>query len=368
MSRQSKSSMKISNVRGTICLEGFFQRIWNTTRTEYQETCVSVESDFPLDRATRKSTIGMILRFRRHPIKTISNLQTSVGLDVRECEFYALFHGSAHGLGLLKTFLHDLGIILACPPRFFGEQREFFFFGLMWRFARGTEADHSGTTSVRKQLANQAYDTNFEVAAVGGSLGLKMHAARLRVFVMGRRQVLRCDYVNWIPAYDAENAEITLRFCPFCVEVDEEPARQVRANKVLIFLDDSTRSTRWMTHFFRRSWCGHCVKGFAVEDHHRRWDRSKAVIPKRQFDCMFFGDHSQVRTVQRPVPRSPSCLHDVDIQTFMRIALVGQNTWSQLSWAFFTSCGTRRSCWRATPNHLSRLSHSRSFGRRTMIG
>ena len=72
---------------------------------------VSVDSDFAADRATRKSTTGMVQRLGRHPVKTTSNLQTSVGLNVSECEFYALVHGAAHGLGL-QAYLHDLGINL----------------------------------------------------------------------------------------------------------------------------------------------------------------------------------------------------------------------------------------------------------------
>ena len=72
---------------------------------------VSVDSDFVGDRSTRKSTTGMVQRFGRHTIKTTSNLQASVGLNVSECEFYALVHGAAHGLGL-QAYLRDIGIDL----------------------------------------------------------------------------------------------------------------------------------------------------------------------------------------------------------------------------------------------------------------
>ena len=69
---------------------------------------VSVDSDFAADRATRKSTSGMFQRLVRHPIKTTSNLQTSVGLNVSECEFHDLVHGAAHRLGL-QAYARDLG-------------------------------------------------------------------------------------------------------------------------------------------------------------------------------------------------------------------------------------------------------------------
>ena len=75
------------------------------------EIRISVDSDHAGDRSTRKSTTGMVQRLGSHTIKTSSNLQTSVGLNVSECEFYALVHGAAHGLGL-QAFLRDIGIDL----------------------------------------------------------------------------------------------------------------------------------------------------------------------------------------------------------------------------------------------------------------
>jgi len=72
---------------------------------------VSVDSDHAADRSTRKSTTGMVQRLGRHVIKATSNLQSSVALNVSEAEFYALVHGSSHGLGL-QAFLRDLGLHL----------------------------------------------------------------------------------------------------------------------------------------------------------------------------------------------------------------------------------------------------------------
>ena len=39
----------------------------------------------------------------------LKNLQSSIGLNVAEAEFYALCHGGAHGLGM-KSFFADLGV------------------------------------------------------------------------------------------------------------------------------------------------------------------------------------------------------------------------------------------------------------------
>eukprot|EP00971_Amphidinium_carterae_P343017 6482542-Amphidinium_carterae.1 len=69
---------------------------------------VFVDSDFAACRATRKSTTGMVMKLGGATVKTTSNMQTSVGLNVSECEFYALCHGAAHGLGM-QAYLRDLG-------------------------------------------------------------------------------------------------------------------------------------------------------------------------------------------------------------------------------------------------------------------
>ena len=43
-----------------------------------------------------------------HAVKHTSNLQGATGLIVSACEYYALTHGAAHGLGL-KAYMADLG-------------------------------------------------------------------------------------------------------------------------------------------------------------------------------------------------------------------------------------------------------------------
>ena len=46
-----------------------------------------------------------------HTVKNTSNLQSAIGLNVSEAEFYALCHGGAHGLGM-QAYLRDLGLFL----------------------------------------------------------------------------------------------------------------------------------------------------------------------------------------------------------------------------------------------------------------
>lgn len=58
-----------------------------------------VDSDHGAERHTRRSTTGMVQRLGMHTIKTPSDLQTPIGLNVSEAEFYALLHGSRHALG-----------------------------------------------------------------------------------------------------------------------------------------------------------------------------------------------------------------------------------------------------------------------------
>ena len=112
----------------TLALHYFQQTMAKQIRT-------SVDSDYAADRTTRKSTTGMVVRLGMHAVKTTSNLQTSVGLNVSECVFYALVHGGAHSLGM-QAFLRDLGIELGivlesdssaagafCSRRGLGKQR-----------------------------------------------------------------------------------------------------------------------------------------------------------------------------------------------------------------------------------------------------
>jgi hypothetical protein len=70
---------------------------------------VWVDSDHAGNRFNRRSTTGMVQRLGMHTLKSTSNLQTAIGLNVAESEYYALVHGAANGLGL-QAFLKDLGL------------------------------------------------------------------------------------------------------------------------------------------------------------------------------------------------------------------------------------------------------------------
>jgi hypothetical protein len=70
---------------------------------------LSVDSDHAADKTTRKSTTGMVMQLGNHTVKNTSNLQSAIGLNVSEAEYYALCHGAAHGLGM-QAFLKDLGL------------------------------------------------------------------------------------------------------------------------------------------------------------------------------------------------------------------------------------------------------------------
>ena len=76
-----------------------------------KELKITVDSDHATDKTTRKSTTGMVQRLGLHTVKQSSNLQTPIGLNVSEAEYYALCHGAAHGLGL-QSFMRDIGIDL----------------------------------------------------------------------------------------------------------------------------------------------------------------------------------------------------------------------------------------------------------------
>ena len=221
--------------------------------------------------------------------------------------------------------------------------------GLKLRSASGAEVEHLGTTSVWKQLENQSYAISFELAAVSGpiaSLSLSwleyaawtFESARAgRKLRWGQEEilVLRRDGVS----DDAENAETALGLCPLSAGVDDEPATQVRSMKILVFPYVGTRSADWMTHLSRRSWCDHCVKGFAMEDHHHRLDRSKATIPEVQLDYTFLKTTASQNSMV-------TILHAGDIETLMRVAVVRQKggverdrNRRELSWRAWTTEG-----------------------------
>eukprot|EP00435_Cladocopium_sp_Y103_P033123 s170_g8.t1 len=73
---------------------------------------IAVDSDFAGDKAGRRSTTGMMVQyFGSHVLKASSNLQSVLGLNVSEAEYYALTHGAAHGLGM-QSYFQDIGLSL----------------------------------------------------------------------------------------------------------------------------------------------------------------------------------------------------------------------------------------------------------------
>jgi hypothetical protein len=82
---------------------------WQQALPKELETIV--DSDHAGDRQTRKSTGGLVQCFGAHVLKTSSNLQSAIGLNVSECEYYALCAGACHGLAL-QAYFRDLGLEL----------------------------------------------------------------------------------------------------------------------------------------------------------------------------------------------------------------------------------------------------------------
>ena len=71
----------------------------------------SVDGDFASERTARKSTTGMVRCLGRYTVRTTANLQTSVGVNVCECDFYALVYGATHGLRL-QAYLQNIRVKL----------------------------------------------------------------------------------------------------------------------------------------------------------------------------------------------------------------------------------------------------------------
>ena len=79
---------------------------WRQTFPKCSSTYV--DSDFAGCCSTRRSTTGMVQIVGGHAVKHTSDLQGATGLSVSECEYYALTHGAAHGVGL-RSYMADLG-------------------------------------------------------------------------------------------------------------------------------------------------------------------------------------------------------------------------------------------------------------------
>ena len=70
---------------------------------------VFVDSDFPGDPISKKSTTGLVAQIGNHTVKSGSALQILTALSVGEAEFYAVVKGGQVGLSL-GIMYQDLGI------------------------------------------------------------------------------------------------------------------------------------------------------------------------------------------------------------------------------------------------------------------
>ena len=206
-----------------------------------------------------------------------------------------------HSHPRLLMLLDSGAVVFDCSPCFV--ENNVTSLGFKLRSATGAEVEHFGTTSVWKQLGNQAHDIILE----GGSgqrpnrlslslsrgcvLDLQSARAGWRM-LRGQEEieVLRRDGVCWIRVDDVGDAETPLRLCPLSADFDDELARQARSKKLPVVPDEGTRSMHRMTHLPPRSWCDHCVQGFSLEDHHRCRDGSNMSVPEVQLDGHVLGD------------------------------------------------------------------------------
>ena len=95
--------------------------------------CIStfVDSDFAGCRSTRRSTTGMVQMVGGHAVSHTSNLQEGTGLNVSECEYCALTHGAAPGLGL-RSYMADFGFEMSLQNCVIAQRRAHSHPGVVW--------------------------------------------------------------------------------------------------------------------------------------------------------------------------------------------------------------------------------------------
>ena len=227
----------------------------------------------------------------------------------------------------------QLSLLDPQPAMLGGEQCELVFFwlkaaqcerdrGEALRYNQRSEA--AGELSVRHQLRGGSSQWSESPL----SLGLKMRAGPLRMLVLAGNcvrgqeeiEVLRRDGVYWVRVDDSGNAGAAVTLCPFPAEVDDEPARQVRSKKIPVFPGDGTPSAHRMAP--TRPWrevchpVTHCVKGFAMEDRHRRQNRSHhRQFQEVQLDYMFLVTTTAGRNSTKA---SSTCLPSCTLLTMRR--------------------------------------------------
>ena len=78
-------------------------------RMDEQAMPTEIKNFVDSDRANGKSTTGLAMRFGLQTLKQATNLQSAIGPNVFECEFYDFVHGGAHSLGM-QAYFCDTGI------------------------------------------------------------------------------------------------------------------------------------------------------------------------------------------------------------------------------------------------------------------
>ena len=59
-----------------------------------------------------------------------------------------------------------------------------------------------------------------------------------------------------------------------------------------------------VTHIPYRSWCDHCVRGRAVNDHHQRGKSEESSVPVISIDYAYFGETSEERKSRKDKERT----------------------------------------------------------------
>lgn len=175
------------------------------------------------------------------------------------------------------------------------------------RAVSGATVEHHGSRTVRRSAGGQEYDIEFEIADVGGPIisfsqmedaGWSWRSdGSSRSMVRGDESidVVRSNGVYWVRLGEATGATDVAHLCGTAL-VEEpvgEKERTVKTKPIPVLPSEATRTTHMCVHCPPRSWCEHCVKGFAMEDPHKRRDKSKHNIPEIQMDYMFVGSASR---------------------------------------------------------------------------
>ncbi len=84
-----------------------------------------------------------------------------------------------------------------------------------------------------------------------------------------------------------------------------------------------------LTHIPYRSWCDHCVRGRAVNDHHKRSSDQEASIPVISIDYAYFGETQEERKERKGKER-----HGEDTKREEMPFIAVKDRLSKKVWAF----------------------------------